>query len=120
MGEIKIIVVDDEDIISRFIEKFLVLSGFSCRTFTKAEDALAFFKKEVEISLAIIDLNLETMNGLELAQQFRSIHKNVKILITSGNHFELENIQSKPEIDGILKKPFTLEDLRHLLQKLLV
>ncbi len=116
----KIIIVDDEEIIAHLIEKFLVMSGFWCKAFCSAEDAANFFEKDNAISLAIIDINLREINGRDLAKKFRSQNPKVKIIMSSGDQKELDNIQSHPYVDGILKKPFTLDELHTLLKNLLV
>lgn len=64
------------------------------------------------IDLIVMDVNLPGMNGLELARRARLSGYAGRILVTSGRvDDELRSALLSVGIDGLLSKPFTIEQL---------
>jgi DNA-binding NtrC family response regulator len=66
-----ILVVDDEKNIRRTLQMVLSGAGFDTLEASSAEEGLAVFEKH-EVDLAIVDLKLPNMSGLEALAQIRS------------------------------------------------
>jgi len=85
-----------------------------------ADDGLAgleAYQKE-SFDLIVTDLSMPKMNGLEMLEKIRAIHKDQLVLITSA-HSESEYMIKaiKIGIDGYIIKPFDYEQLNYELFK---
>ena len=79
----KILVVEDEALLRHHLYTRLGEQGHVVSAVANAEDAL-FHAAEYNYDLAIIDLGLPHMNGLELIEQLRSEHYTFPILILTA------------------------------------
>ena len=66
-----LIVADDEDLTNMY-ETFLKYDVYEVDTFTNPTDALYSFKKDI-YDLALLDLKMPKMNGVELSCELQNI-----------------------------------------------
>ncbi|UCC89338.1 MAG: response regulator [Anaerolineales bacterium] len=117
----RILIVDDEPTLVFFLRRGLSEAGLSCEVegVGSGEEALAklaFSKYRVLIT----DLKMPGMNGLTLAVAARSLHPTIGIiLMTAYGSREVEAEAEQMMIDGYLTKPFQMEKLRGLVEKIL-
>jgi CheY-like chemotaxis protein len=70
--------------------------------------------------LAIVDLRMPSMSGLELARRLRSIHPGTKLLATSASTFDFGRDEVRDAgADEFLPKPFQEAQLTAILERLL-
>lgn len=116
-----IVLVDDESSIRRTIVRTLERNGFAVVEVATAEEGLRIFTEHrLPIDLAIIDLVMPGMSGMDLAAELIREYPKVPILYTSGyaGSVAMETIaRSSP--DAVLAKPFTQEVLLERVQLLL-
>lgn len=67
----KILVIDDEEIIRKFLKIHLVKNGFEVKEAADGEQAIEQLKKE-NFDLLICDIIMPKKNGLEVLQEVRS------------------------------------------------
>jgi DNA-binding response OmpR family regulator len=105
----KILVVDDEHAILSVLDKFLTKEGFDVRIMSDGAQALEFIKSGGDVDLAILDLRMPGMTGLEIARSIRNFKKNFPIIVISGGNIEKEEPELL-ELDcgPILAKPIDL------------
>ncbi len=77
----RILVVDDELLIRRFVSRVLREEGHKVETADKAEDALKKIKSE-RYSLILLDIKMPGMSGIELYQQILEIAPSLKRRVT--------------------------------------
>ena len=70
MNEKKILVVDDEVLITDMLKAALGSAGYTVVTAGSAEEALEILKRE-SIMVMFLDLNLPGMNGIDLCKKIR-------------------------------------------------
>ncbi|MRR14601.1 response regulator, partial [archaeon] len=63
--KIRILVVDDDESIRRYIAKLLVQGGYDVMTVSNGKEALGELRTNQDISLAILDILMPEMDGLE-------------------------------------------------------
>jgi DNA-binding NtrC family response regulator len=115
----RILVVDDEGGIRHLLQNGLTDEGYSVRTATRTMDALAILK-DTSFHLAIIDLMLPDIDGLQLAEAVRMLDPaTYVILITAYGTPSFESMASHPAITHYLHKPFTLDRLLALIRQCL-
>jgi DNA-binding response OmpR family regulator len=109
MGENnKILLVDDEYDIALAFTLGLQSNGFAVDMFTNSIEALSNLKVNF-YNLALLDIKMPEMDGLELAQKIKDKDENIKICFLTA--FDL-NYQRVKEYSGcIIKKPISIDDL---------
>ncbi|HQJ08453.1 MAG TPA: sigma-54 dependent transcriptional regulator [Deltaproteobacteria bacterium] len=110
--KIRILVVDDDESIRRYIAKLLVQSGYDVTTVSNGKDAVNELRTGQDISLAILDILMPEMDGLETLNEMRKITGDLPILMLSA--LGQTNIIVKAMKAGAtdyLVKPFEEEEL---------
>lgn len=118
-GESQWIVVDDNRGILQVVSTILqLMTNARIRCFESADEALkAFELHQNDVSLVITDLEMPSMNGLELCHELRSRRPDVKVLLMTGNHTALDSSSAKlMGFCGLIYKPFLPTDLRNTLE----
>lgn len=78
----RILIADDEPVTLRMFQRHLELAGMLTVTAKDGQDAIA--KMNQDIQVAILDLNMPGMTGLECMRQIRREYPGTEILIISG------------------------------------
>lgn len=112
----KTILVDDEPLaMERFSKLAKNLSDINIiGKFDSPLDAVEFAKNE-EVKLAVLDIDMPEMNGIELGKELRKVQPNiVLIFITGYEQYALDafNICAA----AYLMKPFDIEDLKYAVE----
>jgi CheY-like chemotaxis protein len=116
-----ILVVDDDPDIARVIVQWLVRDGFKVSAFTDPAMALENYKLNYNTcSLILSDIRMPGMNGYEFIKKIQEIDKQTKVIFMSS--FDIEDkefydVLSDINVDAFLQKPFTLRELRNIVQK---
>jgi two-component SAPR family response regulator len=116
-----IILVDDEPDIVNVFGKVLQREGYQVHEFTNPVKALDFFTANHEkCLLAITDLRMPYMNGIEFASKVRRISPDVKLLLITAYETESYNDQiTHLGFSDILHKPLAPGGLKKTVEKIL-
>ncbi len=88
---IKVLVLDDEPNIRESLAEFLMDCGFVTLTAESAEDAL-LLPELGDIAVAVVDIRLGGIDGLEFIKRLHALHPSVRCLIHTGStDFQLDN-----------------------------
>ena len=82
-GQSRILVVDDERSIRDGVQRVLTRMGCDVRTAPDGETALSILKEE-PVTIAILDLKMPGMDGMELHQHIREIDDRIVVIIITG------------------------------------
>ncbi|RLC68897.1 MAG: hypothetical protein DRI52_09425, partial [Chloroflexi bacterium] len=108
----KILVVDDEKIILKTLDKLLSKEGYQVTVTDNSYAALAKIKKEF-FDLIILDVRMPHMNGISLLQNIRRIQEGKErsmVIIITG--YASEDVPIKAielGVDGYIMKPFEMD-----------
>ncbi|MCI0652777.1 MAG: response regulator [Planctomycetes bacterium] len=80
----KLLVVDDESFIREAIELYFATEGFQVLVAANATEALVILERE-QIDIAILDIVMPGMNGVELLREIKRRYPDVEVLMASGN-----------------------------------
>jgi len=107
----KILLLEDEYSLRVSMEEFLTDIGYEVDGFSDGEDAFnAVYDKAYD--LLLLDINVPTMNGLEMLQKLRQDSKNVPaIFLTSMTDIGALKEAYKRGCCDYMRKPFDLEEL---------
>lgn len=101
----KIMIVDDEQEIADLVALYLENENFTVFKFYTAEDALHCIQNEV-LDLAILDIMLPNINGLQICKKIRENHHYPVIMLTAKGE-EIDKITGLTlGADDYITKPF--------------
>jgi len=108
-----ILVVDDEDPVRTVIERAVARYGFTSNSAPDGPTAIALFDQDPQrYTLALLDVKLPGMDGLEVMRRLRLTRPDVPVILMSGyNKLNVSSSPSPSAVTGFLNKPFTLDSL---------
>ena len=107
----RLLLVEDEPVLRDQLANRLRQDGYAVDTAVDGEDGL-FYASEYPLDLAIVDLGLPKLSGIELIQRLRKQGRDVPVLIlTARNKWQdkVEGLESGA--DDYLAKPFHYQEL---------
>ena len=112
-GNGKILLVDDEPLILKYCHEMISSLGYSVVTAQNAEEAVRIYRDQgCDIDVAILDLVMPKMGGLQLLEELKAINPQIRAVIATG--FALDRRISEAIAGGCfscLKKPYTRDEL---------
>ena len=107
----RLLLVEDDPNLSRSLAAQLEQAGYSVEKSTDGREGL-YYAREYPVDLAIVDLGLPSMSGVELIKQLRADGKEYPILVLTAR----DRWQDKVEVlklgaDDYVVKPFNVEEL---------
>lgn len=120
-GRPAVLVVEDDSSLLTLIERMLANGGFATVTAAKAADGLCLVRERSgSFALAIIDMVMPGMSGLDLATDLHREYPNLKILYISGYVGSLAaEVLSRRTPERVLMKPFAEKELLDRVRMLL-
>ncbi|MUU78719.1 response regulator [Winogradskyella endarachnes] len=108
----KILAIDDQQLILLSLEKHFSDLGFNIQCAQSGEEGLELFDT-FQPDIVIVDINMDGMSGLEVVKKIRNEKKSdTKILVLSGNTHEDTVIDGFDlGIDDYMKKPVSLNEV---------
>ncbi|MGN0482539.1 MAG: VanR-ABDEGLN family response regulator transcription factor [Lachnospiraceae bacterium] len=105
MKNVNILVVDDEVAIADLIEFYLSAEGYIVWKYNNGTEALECLEKE-QIDLAILDLMLPDVDGLQICKKIREV-SNMPVLMVTAKGEEVDKITGLTiGADDYITKPF--------------
>ncbi len=89
MKSIKVLIVDDEEELAVLLAERLNLRGFEADFATTSADAINAVETN-NYDVAIIDVRLKGINGIELMKLIKEIRPQVKVILFTGHGSEDE------------------------------
>jgi DNA-binding NtrC family response regulator len=108
----KILVVDDEPDVVVLISSYLAEEGFKVYTATRPSQAIEYVQK-YPIDLAIIDIAMPEMNGVELLKKLKQIKPDLEAIMISAYKDAEKVVEAfRAGAYDCIFKPFNLKYLR--------
>jgi CheY-like chemotaxis protein len=115
MSKPKVLVVDDDCGVLRYVADALSIYGYEVHAANSPGQALELVKAIPCLDLLVSDVNMPEMCGPELVRNMRQIRTGIAIVMMSGE----TSGQDLPSGVGFIKKPFLLTDLYSVVEKAL-
>jgi DNA-binding NtrC family response regulator len=113
----RILIIDDQESIRKSLKLALEREGYLVETAENGREAIRKSKGRL-YNLALVDLRLPDMDGMELLTAMReSVPKMVKIIITGYPSLENAIEAVNRHADGYIVKPYTMENLLHKIKE---
>jgi DNA-binding response OmpR family regulator len=106
----RILVVDDEPMVTEVVERYLHREGYDVRTAADGAAAMETFA-EMRPHLVVLDLMLPRINGMEVCRRIRESSRTPIIMLTARGD-EMDRIAGfESGADDYLAKPFSPREL---------
>ena len=98
--------VDDDLSVLKSIERLLASDGLSVRGFNKPKEFLSHVQAH-SVPVAILDIWMEEMSGLELRAQLSGLSPGTRVIIITGREDPVAKLTAlQMGVDGFFTKPF--------------
>jgi two-component system response regulator PilR (NtrC family) len=102
----QILLVDDDEALRNLLSNILQRAGYSVKSFENGKEAVEASYEEF-FNLALIDIHLPDMKGLELLTKLRKTEPEmIKIMITGQASLDTAIEATNKGADGYVVKPF--------------
>jgi DNA-binding NtrC family response regulator len=114
-----ILVLDDVEDAAAMIRRILERKGHSVAVFTEEQEALEYVRSQ-EVEIAILDIKLKKMSGVEVLKQIRQIRPDTDVLMLTG-YPTLETAREAIDYGAreYLVKPVDKTELEEKVQRIL-
>lgn len=107
----KILIVEDEDMIREGISDYLADCGYETIQAADGQEALEQFLNH-QIALVLLDIQMPKLNGLEVLSEIRKSSQVPVLMLTAFQDEEYKMSAFAALADGYLEKPFSLSLLK--------
>ncbi len=113
----KALIIDDEELVRRYVRRALSSRGWEIAEASNGRDGLALAVSG-RFDAVICDLKMPDLRGEEVIRGVRAACPGMKVVAVTGS---VSNIRMPlapgVEVDGFLIKPFGIDEIRDLLDK---
>ena len=101
--------MDDEEPVSFFLKRLLVLEGFSVVTASNGQEAIETYKASQEdIDLILMDIVMPVMDGVEAVAEIKRFDPSVPVLLMSA--YDKDTFEGVSQM-CFIRKPMKPQDL---------
>ena len=125
MEKLKRILLIDDDVNTNFYNRILFEQAKVCDEileFQNAEEGLEFLKKENEVSLVLLDINMPIMNGWQFLEAYEQLNEKQKeaiivVMLTSSiNMDDQEKAAMYDSVKKFIRKPISPELINEIME----
>jgi len=111
MNEIKILLIEDEEKLARFIELELCHEGYSVTKAFTGRDGFELASSG-KFDLVLLDIMLPELNGMEVLRRLRRTSVNVPVIMLTARDEIMDKVAGLDMgADDYITKPFAIEEL---------
>jgi CheY-like chemotaxis protein len=114
----RILVVDDQTMVAESLKMALEFAGYEVQTAESGRDALTYFEPQ-KFAVIFTDFEMPGMNGHELASIIKARDPGQPIIMVTAYADSILNMEPLPQVDMVICKPWSLEELRVAMSKIL-
>lgn len=104
----RILVADDEDVFRRLLVDFLTNEGFDIVEAVNGREALLISQNRDDIDLAILDVMMPEINGMDVCKRIKTSPKPIPVLILTAKDRDEDQIEAfESGADDYISKPFS-------------
>lgn len=118
----RVLIVDDSKSMLAFYRSIASAMGLSVITAENGRKALDILEEDKLFDLILTDLNMPVMTGIELTQKIRidpCVEKIPIVIVSTESEQSQEQLARKMGADDFMKKPFTADQLKVKIKRLI-
>ena len=118
VSQLSILVVDDDKDVCEYLEDFLTSDGYSVFCVNDPTQALDAMRDQ-EFHVAILDLMMPKLSGIDLLGQIRKVDDDIAIIILTGYpSLESATASIEHEVSAYIRKPFSIDEFRDAISRI--
>ncbi|HMB73964.1 MAG TPA: response regulator transcription factor [Gammaproteobacteria bacterium] len=107
----RVLVIEDDEVLNQAVAQQLLEAGYKVDRATDGREG-CYFAEEYPVDLAIVDLGLPEVSGVEIIRRVRSAGKSYPILVLTARDRWQDKVEAlKLGADDYVVKPFHTEEL---------
>jgi len=115
----RILIVDDQEGIRKLLTEACSFLGFNVEVASTGREALEIAKKH-NFEIALVDLKMAEMNGIDTMKRLMKTVNGLKgIVMTGYGDSDLLDEAQNVKIDAVIRKPFNLQEIKEVLEKVI-
>ena len=115
----RILIVDDAGPVVVLCVNVLQALGYAVKGANRGEQAVEIMRKE-PFDLLVLDYKMPGMSGFEVYEQAKQLHPQMSVILVTGHGTpDILNEAHRLGFKAILLKPFTSDELRSTVEKVL-
>jgi len=116
---LKILIVDDEEVVAEVLGKLIEVDGHKVAVTHEGKQALEAYQKE-KFDIVFADISMPGMNGIDLTQKLLELDKDARIVAVTG-HIGTQEVDDimKAGAKIYMKKPFTRKDIEQTIKEII-
>lgn len=127
-GKVLVCIDDDASILQMLQYQLeIVLDGKNCISefFENGEEAMDEIESMInngwDVSAVIIDYQMPTVNGSQVVRRLKMKFPQLKCIMLSGqaNEIQIEELLTEKLLDAFISKPWTAEELKQTVSKII-
>ncbi len=120
-GPVRILVIDDEEMIRSLAQRILTREGFDVLKAESGQSGLKLFsEKFYQIDLILLDLTMDGIPGVETLKRIREISPNLPCIISSGQEPGPNELPDELNQNVcFLQKPYRTKQLLEMVSQIL-
>ena len=121
---VRVLAVDSQDVIRELLTSMLSGMGYDSLVVSESGEAIDEFQKAMDtdnrFGIVVADNILDKLSGMELSAKLKEIDPEISFILITGWGQEPEYSElEKNMVDRVLRKPFRIEQLSHVIGDLL-
>ena len=114
-----VLVVDDDTALCDALRRIVRGSGHHVYTAADGIEAMQVLDTH-PVNLAFVDLVMPKMDGIKLLTEIHDKYPHTKIVTMSAYHDVMDIAERQHAVQEMLEKPFEIDDIKDLLNRLLL
>jgi CheY-like chemotaxis protein len=115
----RILIVDDNPNMSVLLSDILEIFEYEGNRASDGNEALEKLKTD-DYAMVFTDLRMPKMDGIDLLRAIKDARPDLPVVVITGYSIgETQNLLVSQKADGFLNKPFKVNEIKDLLEKLL-
>lgn len=120
-GRGTILIVEDEKLMLRLLEKFFLQHGYQVLAASDGEQAIEVYRRyKLRIDAVLLDIRIPKTAGSEVFRRMKEENAAVKVVIASGYlEANLKNDEAYAGVKRFVNKPYVLDELVEVLKNVI-
>jgi two-component system cell cycle sensor histidine kinase/response regulator CckA len=112
-----ILFAEDQEPLRKTVSAVLQMLGYRVIAASDGDHARALFHQhQEEISLALLDLTMPGLSGLEVAREIRQARPRLPVILSSGYGEDIHPNEGGSPVTAFLQKPYSADELARALR----
>jgi two-component system cell cycle sensor histidine kinase/response regulator CckA len=121
IGRGTILIVEDEQVMLRLVEKVLLQHGYQVLVASDGEEAIEVYRRhKLEIDVVLLDVDLPKLTGWDVLLKMKEENPDVRVVIATGFlEPKMKTEMFRVTVKHFVDKPYMLDEVVETLQTLI-